>query len=387
LDGDCVSSGFEISGNIRGDFVMLKWLRFSAVVLGCIGAAEIQAADQWGLTMGTAELQSAKSLAFGPQDILFIADAKAAAIIAVATGDTEGTAATSSINVSDVEKNVAGLLQAKAVTINDLAVNPATGTAFLAVTADDAPAIIQIDGAGKMKPLSLKEVRFARVDLRDAPEDKVVGEGRRAKNNRQDSITDIAFFEGKLIVSGLRSGQSPSALRELNFPFAEADRGISVQIYHAAHGKEEDYAAMRTFVPVMIDGEPSILGAYVCTPLVRIPLKDLENTSTTVRATTVAELGNRNQPLDLITYQKDGSEFLLLSNSARGVMKIETEGLKENKGLTEPVQGGGTAGQSFTSVESLKGVMQMDKLNDKSALVLVQGESGSGSSLRTVELP
>ena len=135
---------------------MLKWLRFSAVVLGCIGAAEIQAADQWGLTMGTAELQSAKSLAFGPQDILFIADAKAAAIIAVATGDTEGTAGTSSINVSDVEKNVAGLLQAKAVTINDLAVNPATGTAFLAVTADDAPAIVQIDGAGKMKPLSLR---------------------------------------------------------------------------------------------------------------------------------------------------------------------------------------------------------------------------------------
>lgn len=342
-------------------------------------------ADQWGLSQGTPKLTSASALAFGPEDILFIADSKAAAVIAVATGDTDGTAANASIDIDDVEKAVASLLQVKTVIVNDIAVNPRTGSAFLAVTGDDQPTVVRVESGGKISLLSLKDVRFARVDLSDAPVDKVVGEGRRAKNPRQDSITDIAFFEGKLLVSGLRSGQSPSALRELAFPFAKSDRGVSVQIYHAAHGKQEDYAAMRTFVPVMIDGEPNILGAYVCTPLVRIPLKDLENASTTVQATTVAELGNRNQPLDLITYQKDGAEFLLLSNSARGVMKISTAGLKDNRGLQEPVEGGGTAGQSFSSVESMQGVVQMDKLNEHSALILTR--SDAGSRLKTIELP
>jgi hypothetical protein len=50
------------------------------------------------------------------------------------------------------------------------------------------------------------------------------------------------------------------------------------------------------------------------------------------------------------------------------------------------VAGGGTAGQKFETVESLTGVLQMDKLNDTSALVLVQSEGGS-VNLRTVALP
>jgi hypothetical protein len=136
----------------------------------------------------------------------------------------------------------------------------------------------------------------------------------------------------------------------------------------------------------MIDGEPNILGAYVCTPLVRIPVKELETSGGKLKATTVAELGNMNRPLDMISYEKDGSAYLLLSNSARGVMKISTAGLKENKGLTEPVRGGGVAGQGFEKVESMAGVIQMDKLNDHSALILVQSENGP-QNLKTVALP
>ena len=127
---------------------------------------------------------------------------------------------------------------------------------------------------------------------------------------------------------------------------------------------------------MMIDGEPSLLGAYVCTPLVRIPVKDIEAAGEKVKATTVAELGNMNRPLDMIAYEKDGMSYLLLSNSARGVMKISTAGLKENKGLTEPVRGGGIAGQTFVDVNSMTGVIQMDKLNDHSALILAQADNG-----------
>jgi hypothetical protein len=344
------------------------------------------AADVWGLKAGTPDLKSAATLAFGPEDILFVGDPKGAAVFAIATGNTKGDPAKASMSINDLPAAIANALHAKDVVINDLAVNPQTGAAFVAVTADEKPALVQIDGSGKISQLSLKDIKFSKAALADAPEDKVVGEGRRAQNRRLESITDIAFFENKLLVSGLSSAQSPSTVRELNFPFADSDKGIGVEIYHAAHGKSEDYAAMRTFVPMMIDGEPSILAAYVCTPLVKIPVKELEASGERVRGTTVAELGNMNRPLDMIAYQKDGADYLLLSNSARGVMKITTAGLKENKGLTEPVRGGGTAGQPFEPVPSMAGVLQLDKLNDSHALVLIQAEGGT-QNLVTVELP
>ena len=142
---------------------------------------------------------------------------------------------------------------------------------------------------------------------------------------------------------------------------------------------------MRTFVPLMIDGEPNLLAAYVCTPLVKIPLKEFQDASEKLKGTTVAELGNRNRPLDMISYTKGGSEYLLLSNSARGVMKITTAGLRENSGLTEKVSGGGSAGQSYDTIKDLDGTVQIDKLNETHAVVLM--DNGGKLDLKTVELP
>jgi len=359
---------------------------FVVALLLFVFIPESPAADIWGLNKGTPEMQSATTLAFGPEDILLVGDAKAATIFAIATGDTAGDASEASITIENAPKAIGDVLHAKVVVINDLAVNPRTGSAFVACTADDKAALVKIDGAGQISPLSLADVSYSKVILTDAPEDKFVGEGRRTMNRRLESITDIAFFENKVLVSGLSNAESPSTVRELNFPFTESDKGIGVEIYHAAHGKSEDNAAMRTFVPMMIDGEPSLLGAYVCTPLVRIPVKDLAAAGEKVKATTVAELGNRNRPLDLIVYEKDGASYLLLSNSARGVMKISTAGLNANQGLTEPVRDGGKAGQAFEEVASMAGVVQMDKLNDFSALILVHPDN-SPQHLKTVPLP
>jgi len=44
-----------------------------------------------------------------------------------------------------------------------------------------------------------------------------------------------------------------------------------------------------------------------------------------VKGKTVAELGNRNRPIDMIVYQKGGKDYLLLANSSRGVMKINAD--------------------------------------------------------------
>lgn len=352
-------------------------------LVGLLCSAAVSAAD-WGLKRGTPDIKSAGSLTFGPEDVLFVGDTKSASVFAIATGDLEGDASKSNINLTDVAGKISDVVGG-AATINDIATNPSTGVVFVSVTAGDKAAIVKIDGAGKITQLPMTDVLFSSVMLSDVPEDKVTGQGRRQKNKRDDAITDLAFFEGKLLISGLQTLGSPSSVREISFPFARADKGVGVQIYHAAHGGEEDRSAMRTFVPLMIDGEPNLLAAYVCTPLVKIPLKEFQEAGEKIKGTTVAELGNRNRPLDMISYSKGGSEYLLLSNSARGVMKITTAGLSENSGLTEKVSGGGSAGQSYDTVDDLKGTVQMDKLNETHAVVLMDNDGKL--DLRTVELP
>ena len=104
-----------------------------------------------------------------------------------------------------------------------------------------------------------------------------------------------------------------------------------------------------------------------------------------VKGTTIAELGNRNRPLDMIVYQKDGKDFLLMTNNSRGVMKIPTEGAGSAESITEPVKGGGTKGLGYDTIESLKGVVQMDQLDDRHAVILVQDANGLG--LDTIDLP
>jgi hypothetical protein len=342
-------------------------------------------ADVWGLKNGPVELKSGGPMAFGPEGILFVGDTTAATIYAIGTDDASGDASKVKLDIKGIQGKLGEALgsSAERVRINDLAVNPHSGNVYLSVSAGEPREtnLVKIDAAGKINKLSLKDVKHSKVTLPNAPESK---EGGRGGNPRDQSITDLAYHEGKLIVSGLRAGQGPSSVRELVFPFAASDSGVNIEIYHAAHGRVEDYAPVRTFVPFKIDGEPTLLAGFTCTPLVKFPLDSLKS-GQKVRGTTVAELGNRNQPLDMIVYKKEGKDYLLMSNSARGVMKISTEKIRENAGLIEPVRGGGTAGQPYETIKELAGVEQMDKLGDEHAVVLIKGESGS--DLKTVELP
>jgi len=360
----------------------------SLLVIGlCVSGTLASAADRWGLTEGKPDLKSAGPLTFGPDGILFVGDTQSAAIFAIATGDTSGSPGAASVHAEDLAAHVAKATGAPSgsVAINDMAVSPRSGSAYLSVSTGSAksPALVRIAAGGEVTQVSLDKVAFARATLSNPPADAVVGEGRGARNNRGQSITDLAYVDGKLIFSGLSTGESPSRVREIAFPFADTDAGASVEIYHGAHGKSEDYAAIRTFVPFNINGEPNLLAAYVCTPLVKFPLSSLE-AGGKVRGTTVAELGNRNQPLDMIVYQQDGRDFLLLTNSARGVMKISTEDIARKEGINERVAG--TAGQKYETITELQGVVQLDKLDDKRAVIITQGEGGA-FDLRTIPLP
>ena len=131
--------------------------------------------------------------------------------------------------------------------------------------------------------------------------------------------------------------------------------------------------------------QPYILAAYTCTPLVKIPMMELKPGSNVV-GKTIAELGNRNRPLDMIVYKKDGKEYLLMANSSRGVMKITTEKLGNYKSITEKVSGGGTKGVPYETVSDWTKVYQLAELDGQHALV-VRGADGDNLNLEAVRLP
>jgi hypothetical protein len=364
--------------------------------LSCIAAALLlplwstaHAADGNGLQTGSLELQSAGPISFGPQGILLVGDPKAAAVYAIDTGDASGDASKAMINVENLDKKVASALKVDQARIVDMAANPISGNVYLSVQSsgpDGTAALVKVDGSGAVAAVSLKDVRFSKAVLKDAPADGETGEGRRRGNPRLQSITDLAFMDGQVLVSGLGNGSAgASTIRALSFPFSEADPGTSLEIFHGAHGKVEDYSAPNTFVPFNIDGEPTVLAAYTCTPLVKFPIKQMEPGKKT-RGTTVAELGNRNRPLDMIVYKKDGKDFLLMANSARGVMKVSTEDIGRSEGIEKPVPNGNTEGQSYVTIKEWEGVQQLDKLNETHAVIITQLENGP-ATLSTVELP
>lgn len=360
-----------------------------AAFLGLIAVSSNLAAGDIAssLKTGKADLKSAGALAFGPDGVLFVGDTQGGSVWAIGTGDTAKADSMGAIDVEKLDKKVADQLGVPAsdIMIGDLAVNPVSGKAYISVSRGRGPSaipvILQISGSS-MKEIDLSSVPHASVELPALPK---AGAVTRGQSQRNDAITDLAFFEGKLYVAGLSNEEFSSRLVTLDVPFKPTGQGASVEIYHGAHGKYETKSPIRTFVTYKIAGQPHLLAAYTCTPLVKLPVKDLAP-GTLVKGTTVAELGNRNRPLDMVVYSKDGKDYILMANSARGVMKISTEGIASREGITKPVGGGGIAGQPYETVAGLKGVDHLDRLDDARALILSKNESGA-VDLKTIPLP
>jgi hypothetical protein len=361
---------------------MLPRVRLIAALLGAVLlTAPLQAADLTAsLHQGKPDLKSIGPIAFGPEGVLFIGDPQGAAVFAVDTADRPAQPATGAVKVEGIDGKVASLLgtDAKQLMINGLAVNPASGLVYLSVSRgrgqDAMPVLLRVDRQGKIEDVPLGDVKFAKATLPNA-----------ATKNRLEAITGLAYLNGKVIVAGLSNEDFASKLRIIPFPFTDTDRGASIEIFHGSHGRVETNAPVRTFVAYEINGEPNLLAAYTCTPLVKIPVAELKP-GEKVKGTTVAELGNMNRPLDMIVYQKDSKDYLLMANSARGVMKIPTAGIDKIEPITQPVRGKPTAGLPYETVASLKGVVHLAKLDKDNAVILAKGEGGA-LNLETVPLP
>ena len=342
----------------------------------CVAALSLAA----GINMpsGKVELKSAGALAMGPDGILFVGDSVGGAIVALDVDDRTPSKSDASLEIKGINEKIAAMLGTAAdqILIQDVVVNPISKNVYIAVSrgrgADAIPVLLRAAPGGKLTEVSLASIKHMSVALLDQPQQD---------RQRMETITQLKYVDGKVLIAGLSNEEFSSSLRSIPFPFQAASKGTGIEIWHGSHGRFETQAPVRTFVPYEIKGEKAILAAYTCTPLVRIPVSELK-AGNKVKGTTIAELGNRNKPIDMIVYAKGGKHYILMANSSRGVMKLTADNLETYQPITKQTE---TTGVPYETIASLKGVQHLDKYDDANALVLM-GDSSS-LDLRTVPLP
>ena len=332
-----------------------------------------------------AVLQSIGPLTFGPNDVLFAADTEGATIFAFELGKAATGGAPGTKDVPALNEKIAALLgtDAASITVTDLAVHPKTRNAFIAVMrgqgTDAKAALIRVDGDARLEAVAIDQLQYTKAALPNAPAPPT---GAVRRNPRADSITDMAFVDGRLIVAGLSNEEFASKLRTIAYPFSTVEPGTSVEIYHGNHGALETRSPVYTFVPYTVDKTPHLIAGYLCTPLVKFPVSALSGTQKIV-GTTIAELGAGNRPLDMIVYKKGGHEFILMSNTSRGVMKIPTAMFGSAAPITARV--GGTGGIPYETIATMTGVVQMDLLDTQRTVIIAR--QGTTLNLQAVDLP
>jgi hypothetical protein len=363
----------------------------AALALGLTAARQPAASPTPDLPSGKVQLSSAGALAFSPDGVLFVGDSVGGAIVAIDTDDHKAVSTAPKVNVQGIDEKIAALVGVTPdqIVINDVKVNPVSKNVYLSGSRgkgpDAMPLLVRVDATGKVSTVSLDNAKHASVSLVDAPESNPTAR----QNPRMMTITDMSYVNGNVVVAGLSNEEWSSSLRSIPYPFKEASAGTTLQIWHASHGRYETAAPVRTFVPYTISGQQYILAAYTCTPLVKIPVSDLKP-GAKVKGVTIADLGQGNQPLDMVPYKKDGHNFILIANSSRGVMKLKADNLESYEAIDSPTVPNpptNIAGVPYDTMSDLKGVQHIAQLDGSNALLLTGTASAGPVNLTTIALP
>lgn len=319
------------------------------------------------------EIKSISSLTFGADGILFIGDSKSATVFAVNTKDTKQQKQPAAVEIKNIDQKIAAALGTAVsnITIMDMAVNPISKKLYLAVqNSDGTPVLLSLAG-DKIESVPVKDLSFTSVVLNNAPAEDA--KDQRGRSLRISTISDLGYANGKLMVSGLSNHEFSSSFKSIPYPFTSKQDESTLEIYHAAHGKYETSAPIRTFTTAEINGKKYLVASYTCTPLVLFPLDELKP-GNHVKGRTVAEMGSGNSPIDMITISSGNESFLMMANTRHPVAKVGYKSIAAFEGtLTDPVKG--TAGVNFTALP-MTNVLQLDKLDDDRVLILQKKENG-----------
>jgi hypothetical protein len=367
----------------------------TAFAIGVTSARE-PASPLATLSAGKVQLTQAGALAFGPDGILFVGDSVGGAVVAIDTGDRKAATSAVKINVDNIDQKIAALVGVTPdqILINDVKVNPISKNVYLSASRgrgpDAMPLILRVDATGNLTSLALDNAKHSSVSLVDAP----AADASARQNPRMQTITNMNYVNGSVVVAGLSNEEWSSALRSIPFPFADAQKGTTLQIWHSSHGRFETQAPIRTFVPYTIGGQSYILAAYTCTPLVKIPVSSLQP-GAQVKGVEIADLGAGNQPLDMVPYKKDGHDYILIANTARGVMKLKADDLAQYPAIDSP-QKTDVAGVPYDTMSNIQNVQHLAQLDDADAVIVTgkttgqpwaPGPPAGPINLQTIALP
>jgi hypothetical protein len=149
-----------------------------------------------------------------------------------------------------------------------------------------------------------------------------------------------------------------------------------VEIFHTSHNQWETASPITSFLPITLNGAPGLLAGYGCSPIATFTQADLKKGGH-LRGRTVAELGGGSQPVDMVQYEANGKQWIMIANNNRTLMRLDPEEIAKAPGLTKAVDAAFvSAGVGYLSVAS-SGVMHIADAGDAIAVLMRDTETGS----------
>ncbi|MBO9475703.1 hypothetical protein J7413_19360 [Shimia sp. R10_1] len=358
---------------------MSRFFKTSSAIALTFAAATAAFAD-------TPVLQSAGALAFNDANTLFVGDGRAGVVHAFDLGDDQiadqstyalGRAKTFEGRTifENINADIGALLGVPAdqVEINDMVMHKPSKQIFLSVhrgLGPDAEALIVKVNQGKIELVDLTKANHSTQDLGALPANETIEFDRPLY---QLAITDIDYYNDEIFVAGVSNEEFGSTLRRISYPFDGTAETSKIEIWHAVHAQWETRAPIITQTIVELEGEATMIALYRCTPVVRIPLADLED-GKQVRGEMIAELGYGNSPIDTIAYTNawTGQQNVLVTNTHRSAASyaLDTLATAEEMPTGEGVQPlFGIGGAEYTPIP-ISGVVHIDTVDESWAVTV-----------------
>lgn len=295
------------------------------------------------------DIKFAGALEFADDGTLFVGDNYNGAIYAFEVPAETGPEQVMPSSIANIDAKIAELLGvgAGALEINDMVSHPVSQDIYISVTRisnfASQPAIVRVTPDQQINLVDLAELTFQKQDLMEFPESETTFRPRGmgpmpplardlAKGEVALStlaIMDMEFYDEELFVAGVAHDNFLSSLRRMTYPFDGAQGITNVEMYHITHDQYESRAPIRAMSVQEIDGKPQLVAAYTCSPIVLVPLEDIQD-GAKIAANTIMDYGN-GQPLDMIPFNMQGQTMLMVTNDSRSPQVIPVAGLQDAK--------------------------------------------------------
>lgn len=298
----------------------------------------------WSALALAGPIRSVAAMTFATDDTLVVADWRGGEIHALKLSSVAAANPTA-FNLKNISLPIAKALHTRPdrLRFEDMAFRPGSELAYIALSVErdqgqPRPALVSVDAGGQVRVIDLSKAAHTSAPIKDRP-----SADARFWNDipaATYTVTDLLFHEGKLYVAGLSNATFASTLRVYDFPFSGNATTTSVEMYHAVHDQVETRAPVRKMTIATLNGEPSLIAAYTCTPLVTIALKDLKDGAHVV-GKTVAELGWGSAPVDMVTFDAGQGPMVLLTNSHKSADLMTVASIAEaaaQPGIRTPIK-------------------------------------------------